>query len=120
MSSDSIRVHGISGRGFHGVLPEERRDGQEFVVDVDLRLDLSAACDSDALTQTVDYGAIANLVVVLIEGEPARLIEVLAQRIATSVLGYELVESVEVTVHKPQAPISVPFNDVSVTVVRHR
>jgi len=58
--------------------------------------------------------------VALIEGEPVNLIETLAARMAAACLEYPLVEEVEVTLHKPDAPITVPFEDVTVTVVRTR
>jgi len=120
VTSDRIGIRGIRGRGFHGVLEQERREGQEFVVDVDLWVDLSAAAGSDDLTDTVDYAVIAESVLALIEGEPCQLIETLAQRIASAALANGSVQQVEVTVHKPKAPISVAFDDVSVTLVRSR
>ena len=116
--SDRVRIDGIRGTGHHGVLAEERRDGQVFVVDVELRLDLTRAQASDDLADTVDYATIAADTLALIEGEPCDLIETLAGRIASAALGHRSVDEVVVTVHKPQAPVGVPFTDVSVTVVR--
>jgi len=118
--TDRISIRGIRGTGYHGLLPQERRDGQDFVVDVELRLDLAPAGSSDQLAQTVDYADIAAGTLALIEGEPCDLIETLADRIASSALGHQLVDEVSVTVHKPQAPVGVPVRDVSVTVVRRR
>lgn len=115
---DRIALHGLRGRGRHGVLDHERRDGQGFVVDVVLGLDTRAAAASDDLADTVDYGGLARRVVDLVEGPPVDLIETLAQRIADLVLAEPLVNEVEVTVHKPQAPVTVPFDDVTVSIRR--
>jgi dihydroneopterin aldolase len=118
MSSDRIRLSGLRVRGHHGVLPAERRDGQDFVVDVALELDLRPAAASDDLAATVDYAALAERLAAVVAGEPVDLLEALAGRLAEVCLQSPLVRSAEVTVHKPQAPIGVRFGDVSVTVVR--
>lgn len=121
---DVIEVLGIRATGFHGVFEHEKRDGQEFVVDVSLELDLRPAGESDDLAETVNYGEVAQLVVRRIEGEPFDLIERLATVIAEDVLATESVrlrlETVTVTVHKPSAPVGVPFGDVLVRVRRDR
>ena len=116
--TDRITLSGLRVRGHHGVLPEERRDGQDFVVDAVLSLDTRAAAASDALSDTVDYGVLASSLAEVIAGEPCDLIETLAQRLADVCLTDPRVWEVEVTVHKPSAPIAVPFDDVAVTVVR--
>ena len=116
--TDRITLTGLRVRGFHGVLPEERRDGQDFVVDAALALDVTAAAQSDDLAQTVDYGALAERLAAVVAGEPVQLIETLAVRLAEVCLADERVREAEVTVHKPSAPIPLAFNDVSVTVVR--
>ncbi|MGN6523878.1 MAG: dihydroneopterin aldolase, partial [Actinomycetes bacterium] len=103
-----------------GVLPAERDLGQVFIADVALQLDLSAAGRSDDLADTVDYGALAASVVARIEGEPVALLERLAQEIADICLAFPLVALVTVELHKPAAPISVPFDDVTVTITRGR
>ena len=118
--SDRITLKGVSARGFHGVLDDEKRDGQTFVVDVEMEVDLGPAGTSDDLTDTVNYAEVASDVVALVEGESLDLIEALADRIASKVLTRPLVESVVVTVHKPQAPVGHPFTDVAVTVERLR
>lgn len=115
---DRIRLDGLRARGHHGVLPAERRDGQDFLVDVVLHLDLRAAAATDDLASTVDYGELAERLAAVVAGEPVDLLETLAGRLAEVCLELPLVRRVEVTVHKPQAPIRVPFADVSVTVVR--
>ena len=117
---DQIRLSGVRARGHHGVLDHERRDGQDFVVDVLMELDLRPAGTSDELARTVHYGEVAADVVAVVEGEPRDLIETVAEEIAARVLARPLVEAVEVTVHKPQAPVGVPFGDVAVVVRRRR
>ncbi|MBP3035763.1 dihydroneopterin aldolase [Arthrobacter sp. zg-ZUI100] len=118
---DTITLTGITAEGFHGVFDHERRDGQPFVVDVVLHTDLQPAGLSDDLTQTAHYGELAEQVAAIIAGEPLNLIEALAERIAAAVLsGFPLIGAVDVTVHKPQAPITVPFGDVAVTIHRER
>ncbi len=118
--TDRIVLQGISARGFHGVLGFEKADGQDFVVDVTLEVDLRRAGRSDLLAHTVDYAEVAADTVALITGPSLDLIETLADRIAAAALHRPLVQAVEVTVHKPQAPVGVPFGDVMVTVERHR
>lgn len=117
---DQIVLTGIAATGYHGVLDFEKRDGQQFVVDVVMDVDLAPAGASDELGDTVNYAEVAGDVVALIEGEPLDLIEALAERIATAILTRPLVEAVEVVVHKPQAPVGHPFTDVQVRVRRER
>jgi 7,8-dihydroneopterin aldolase/epimerase/oxygenase len=117
---DRVAVSGIAARGFHGVFEHEKRDGQRFVVDVTLGIDTREAAAADDLAATVDYGALAADVVAVIEGPAVDLVETLAQRVADACLVAERVQVVEVVVHKPEAPVGVPFGDVTVTIVRHR
>ena len=116
--SDRITLTGLRVRGHHGVLPQERRDGQDFVVDVVLHLDLHDAARSDDVTDTVHYGDLALELAADVAEDPVDLLETLATRLAATCLRSPRVERVEVTVHKPQAPIAVAFSDVSVTVSR--
>ncbi|KAA9089449.1 dihydroneopterin aldolase [Microbacterium radiodurans] len=118
--TDRIRLTGVRARGFHGVYDAERQHGQDFVVDLDLELSLAAAAASDDVADTVHYGELAERVVEIVAGDPVDLLETLATRIAEAALGFGLVDAVTVTVHKPQAPIAVPFGDVSVTIERRR
>ncbi|MFC7487313.1 2-amino-4-hydroxy-6-hydroxymethyldihydropteridine diphosphokinase [Knoellia sp. CPCC 206453] len=118
--SDRISLKGISAKGFHGVLDFEKQDGQTFVVDVEMEVDLAPAGTSDDLVDTVNYAEVAGDIVDLIAGESLDLIEALADQIAAKVLTRPLVEAVIVTVHKPQAPVGHPFTDVAVTVERLR
>ena len=118
---DRITLSGITATGYHGVFPEERRDGQPFVADLVLFTDLGPAAATDDLTLTAHYGEVAELVVKVITGEPLNLIEALAGRIADTVLAsFSVLAAVEVTVHKPKAPIAVEFGDVAVTISRER
>ena len=116
--SDHIALRGLVVRGHHGVFEHERTDGQDFVVDVDLEVDTTVAAGSDELGDTVDYGAVAAAVAAVVSGEPVNLLETLTQRIASACLADVRVTSVEVSVHKPQAPIPLTFGDVAVTIVR--
>jgi len=119
--NDSIRINGIKGFGYHGVFPEETKNGQDFLVDVELILDLERASKSDDLADTVDYGAICDLVVASITGTPYKLIEKLAGVIADEILATEsLVEIALVTVHKPSAPVNAVTSDINVMVIRTR
>jgi 7,8-dihydroneopterin aldolase/epimerase/oxygenase len=120
VTSDVVALRGLRGQGRHGWFDFEQEQGQEFVVDVELAFDTAAAARSDDLADTVDYGSVASAVLAVVEGEPVRLIETLAQRIADACLADPRVEQVTVTVHKPSAPLSVAFGDVTVTVVRSR
>ncbi len=117
---DLITIEGLSATGYHGVLPEERRNGQVFVVDVVLSTDVRDAAAKDDLDFTVDYSAVAVSIVDIIEGEPFDLIETLAERMAQHCLTVSKVQGARVTVHKPQAPVGVEFSDVAVTVERER
>lgn len=117
---DRIRIDGITAHGHHGVLDHERRDGQQFVVDLELVLDLRPAGRSDDLSRTVDYGQLAQRVHNAMVSEPVDLIETLAQRIACLCLREPLVHRARVTVHKPQAPVPVVVTDVAVTIERSR
>jgi dihydroneopterin aldolase len=119
--SDLISILGVSAIGYHGVFPEERRDGQEFIVDADLQLDLSAAGESDDLTKTIDYSKVADLIVFEITRTPVNLIEALATRICAKILGeFSQVDKLKITVHKPSAPVVAKFSDISVTIERSR
>ncbi len=119
--SEKIKITGIKAEGKHGVLEEEKNSFQPFVVDIELELDLKKAAEEDDLSETVNYDEVAKLVVEVIKGPTLNLIEALADRIATRILhSFDLIEEVKVTVHKPKAPISVPFDDVSVTLKKKR
>ncbi len=115
---DRIEIRGLRAVGHHGVFDHERADGQEFVVDLVLDVDTRSAAACDDLAATVDYGTLAERVYAVITGEPVNLIETLAARIADCCLAQPSVAAAQVAVHKPQAPIRVPFDDVVVRIRR--
>ena len=117
---DRVAVLGIAGTGHHGVFDHEKRDGQPFVVDVTLAVDTRAAAGADDLARTVNYGEVAAAVLAVIGGPAYDLVETVAQQVADACLAFDGVVAVEVAVHKPEAPVGVPFRDVVVTIVRHR
>jgi len=120
MTTDRIALTGLRVRGNHGVFDFERADGQDFVIDVILELDLAPAAKSDDVTDTVHYGELAGRLAEVVAGEPVNLIETLAQRLADVSLADPRVRAATVTVHKPQAPIPHEFADVAVTIRRAR
>lgn len=120
VSKDRITLTGLKVQANHGVFDFERANGQLFIIDVTAWLDLSPAALSDDLGNTVHYGELAEEVVAAVASDPVDLIETVAERVAQVVLAHTPVERVEVTVHKPQAPISVEFDDVAVTIERSR
>lgn len=118
---DSIRLSGVAAIGYHGVFDHEKRDGQPFITDAVLFMDVSDAALTDDLSKTADYGAVADTIVAMVTGEAFDLIETLTARMAEKILAdFPVLDAVEVTVHKPKAPIQVPFGDVSITVYRTR
>lgn len=116
--SDTITLTGIRIEAAHGVLAKEKQYPQTFIVDATLHLDLSKAGLSDKLSDTVDYGQIARRIVSTVKSEQVNLLEYLANKIATAILLTPAIEAVDVTIHKPQAPLVVPFSDVSVSIHR--
>ena len=117
---DRIAVHGLSAHAFHGVYAAERRLGQTFRVDAVLELDTAPAAADDDLERTVNYAELARALHSVLTGEPVDLLETIAQRLADVCLAGPLVEAVEITVHKPEADLGVPFGDVTVTIRRER
>lgn len=120
MSRDRLALRGLRAFGYHGVLPAERRQGQEFLVDAVLELDTAAAAASDHLDDTVDYSALAARLAAVVSGEPVALVETLAARLAAACLHDGRVAAVEVSVHKPHAPMPATVADVVVSVRRER
>ncbi|WP_327111869.1 dihydroneopterin aldolase [Nocardia sp. NBC_01730] len=118
--ADRIELRGLRAFGQHGVFDHERRDGQEFLVDLTVWVNFAAAAASDELAATVDYGALAERAVRIIQGPPRNLIETVVSEIADDVMTDPRISSVEVVVHKPSAPIPHTFADVRVVTSRHR
>ena len=117
---DRIAIHGLSAHAFHGVYEAERRLGQTFRVDAVLELDTAPAAADDDLERTVNYAELARALHSVLTGEPVDLLETLAQRLADVCLEDPLVDAVEITVHKPEADLGVPFDDVIVAIRRER
>jgi dihydroneopterin aldolase len=115
--TDEIRLRGLRAFAHHGVFDHERENGQEFIIDLDVRVPLGNLADD--IGKTINYGTLAEDVVAAVASEPVDLIETVAERIAAVVLGLGA-ESVRVELHKPSAPITVPFDDVSVVIERTR
>jgi dihydroneopterin aldolase len=117
---DRITVRGITAHAHHGVYDWEREKGQTFRVDAVLELDTAPAAAGDDLDKTVNYAELAQRLHAVLTGEPVDLLETLAQRLADVCLADPLVDAVEITVHKPEAELGVPFDDVTVAIRRGR
>ena len=117
---DRIALRGLQAHAHHGVYAFERERGQTFRVDAVLELDTVAAAMGDDLDKTVNYAELAQKLYAVLTGEPVNLLETLAQRLANVCLDDPLVDAVEITVHKPQAELGVPFDDVTVAIRRTR
>lgn len=118
--TDRIDLSGIEVYGKHGVLDFEQERAQVFRVDVSVFLDLAGPAQSDDLDDTIDYGSLAEEIREVVGGESHALIERVAVRVAETVLAYPQAERTVVTIHKPDAPVDVAFDDISVTVDRSR
>ncbi|MBB3749335.1 dihydroneopterin aldolase [Mycolicibacterium sp. BK634] len=118
--ADRIELRGLTVRGNHGVFDHERRDGQDFVIDITVWIDLAAAAASDDLADTYDYGTLAQRAAAIVGGPARNLIETVAAEIAEDVMTDQRVLAVEVVVHKPDAPIPLAFKDVAVVARRSR
>lgn len=116
--ADRIELRGLKVRGHHGVFDHEKRDGQDFYVDVLVTMDLKRAAASDDLADTLDYGSLAERAAAIVGGPPRDLVETVAADIADDVMTDSRVDEVEVVLHKPSAPIPLMFADVAV--VAHR
>jgi dihydroneopterin aldolase len=117
---DRISLLGLRAFGRHGVLEHEGAFGQEFIVDAVLGVDTRAAAAADDLPLTVDYGALADRLAAIVAGPPVALIETLAERLAAACLESGAVREVEITVHKPHAPVAQIVSDITVTISRSR
>ena len=116
--TDRITLTGLTVFAHHGVFEHERVHGQEFIVDLVVEFDMRAAAVSDDVADTVDYGALALTVAAEVRRDPVNLLETVAERVASAILADARIDAVEVTIHKPQAPIETAFADVSVTIRR--
>lgn len=118
--TDRITLTGVGSVGYHGVLDSEKQTGQPFFVDITMFTDFTQAAATDNVAHTVNYAEVAEVIREIVTGESLDLIETLAERIATAVLEKFPLLAVELTVHKPKAPIEVTFADVSVTIFREK
>lgn len=119
--ADRIELKGLEGYGYHGVFEHEKREGQRFIVDITCWADLRPAAETDDLNQTINYAELAELAHGIITGEPFDLIEAVAGTIADKAMAaFPILHAVEVTVHKPQAPIPLSFADVAVVARRSK
>ncbi len=118
--SDVISLVGLRKYGYHGVLAREREQGQDFVVDAEIELDLGPAARSDDVADSVHYGELATALAAVVAGAPVNLLETLAERLIDTCLSFPLATAATVTVHKPNAPITETFSDVSVRIRRTR
>lgn len=118
--ADRITLTGLRVRGAHGVFEHEKREGQDFLVDITIWIDLADAAATDDLARTVHYGELAERAAAIVGGPSRDLIETVAAEIADDIMTDERAHAAEVTIHKPQAPISLPFADVAVTMRRSR
>ncbi len=117
---DTIRIEKISLYGYHGVLPEERERGQEFLVSVEIETDLQGISRTDDLEETYNYADAAVLIKEIVTGEPVNLLETLAERIALGLLEDKKIHAVTVTVEKPRPPLPVTSAGTSVTLKRNK
>jgi 7,8-dihydroneopterin aldolase/epimerase/oxygenase len=118
---DRMNVRGMKFYGYHGVFPEENKLGQQFYVDLDLKLDLSEAADTDDLTYTINYAELHALAKEIVEGKPFKLIEALAGHIASRLLeAYTRINEVTVRVTKPHPPFDIHFDGVTIELSRKR
>ncbi|HJC56701.1 MAG TPA: 2-amino-4-hydroxy-6-hydroxymethyldihydropteridine diphosphokinase [Candidatus Eisenbergiella intestinipullorum] len=116
---DQIRIRGLRIYAGHGVYEEEKKLGQAFYVDAVLDTDLRAAGEKDELGLSTDYGAVCGKIAEVMTGQSFSLIEAAAEKTAREILlSFPTVEGVELVLHKPQAPIPMSFEDVSVRIHR--
>lgn len=118
---DKIKLQGMSFFGHHGLFEAETSLGQLFKVDLVLYTDVSAAGQSDHMQDSIHYGEVYSLVKSIVEGEPFKLLEALAETLAKEILdNFDKVEEVRVRVNKPQAPIPGVFDNVAIEINRTR
>ena len=115
--TQKISIKGLRVYGYHGVMEHEREEGQYFIVDATIRVDAERASSTDDISNTVSYAEIAQLIAENVRNNPVNLLETLSQRLADEILfaASPWAKKVKVTVSKPDAPIDLYFDTVSVT-----
>lgn len=118
---DKMTLTRMEYYGYHGVFEEERKLGQRFYIDLELKLDLQEAGVNDDLTRTVNYAEVHELVKKIVEGRSFKLIEALAECIASEILDtYTVIDELTVKVTKPHPPFDIHFQGVTVELLRSR
>lgn len=118
---DKIHVNRMEFYGYHGVFSEETRLGQRFAVDLSVSIDLKKAGETDELEYSVNYADLYQVCKDIVEGQPYKLVEAVAERIAANILtGFPLISEVAVTVIKPDPPIPGHYRSVAVEITRRR
>ncbi|ANE45967.1 hypothetical protein SY83_06355 [Paenibacillus swuensis] len=118
---DKIILQRMEFFGYHGVFPEENKLGQRFYVDATLMFNIQPAGVSDNLEKTVNYAEAYYTIRKIVEEKPFKLIEALAEHIATSLLDtYTIINEIQIRVTKPHPPFDIHFEGVTVEIQRKR
>ena len=117
---DCITIKDISIYSYHGLLPEERQRGQEFLVSLVMEVDLAGVAASDDITYTVNYAEVVNKLQEIFTSNTYNLIETLAEKIAGELLNFTRIKGIEVSVEKPRPPLTATTGGVAVTIYRSR
>lgn len=118
---DKITIKNLKIFAYHGVNPEEKENGQTFIIDLTYYLDLSKACETDDLTDTVSYAKAVKIIRKVFTETSYDLIEKAAQVVCDALFKeFEKINKVEITLKKPEAPVNADFEYMAVTIVRER
>ena len=118
---DKIIIKNLKLFCYHGVNPEEKVDGQNFIFDIETSVDLSVPCETDNVDDTVSYAKVIKTVRRVAQSQKDDLIERVAQRIIDALFEeYEKIQSIKISVKKPEAPIKAEFDYVAVQIERER
>ena len=118
---DKIIISGLEVFAFHGVNPEEKENGQRFIMDITAYLDLTQPCGDDDIISTVSYAKMAKRAAAVFAGEKNDLIERAAQRVCDALLSeFEKIDKVTVLLKKPDAPVKLLFDYMAVEITRER
>lgn len=118
---DKIIIKDLKIYAYHGVNPEEKIEGQNFIFDIECKADLSEPCKTDNVDDTVSYAQVIKLVRKVFIAEKYDLIEKAAQVVADAILdNFEKIEKVKITLKKPEAPMKADFGYVAVEIKRER